>query len=132
MTAESGFYVMLLSGTCATSEQFEAMFHERHRVQAGLAFSDAVNRHRARDMVPLHRVPPDLGRKHRARYQRGELMLALRGCTGGVAELWLVFLHQRLEALPAAEKLARHLAIASRGRQVFSVFELKLEAEVLH
>jgi hypothetical protein len=132
VTAEPGFYVMLLNGTCATSDEFAARFHERHRSEAELAFADALHGRQAGRMVPLYGLPPNLGRKDRERYRRGDLMLALRGCADGVAELWLVFLHQRLSVLQDAEKLARAMTIASRGRSAFSVFELKHEHEVLH
>lgn len=132
MNPAPGFYVMLLSDTCATSQEFAARFHERHRSAAEAAFLEATRRQQPGRLVPLYGVPPDGARKDRERYLRGELMVALRGCPDCVAELWLVFLHQRLDALQDAEKIARAMALASRGRAAFAVFQLEHRHEVLH
>lgn len=132
MTPAPGFYVMMFVDHFATSQEFAGRFQEEHRSAAAGAFAQATREHRAGRLVTLQGVPLGDAPESRERFVRGELMAALRGCPDRVAELWLVFVSQRLDMLADAEKIARAMALASRGRNTFAVFELKHEHEVLH
>ena len=61
----------------------------------------------------------------------GEMLLALRGCTGGWAEVWVVHRGLARDTLAEAEQLAKELAHKATGN-VLSVVRLREVPQGLH
>lgn len=135
MTPAPGCYVMVLSSAYPSADTLAALFEARDREAVKTAFADVTCFLEPGRMVLLPGLVPALKggtAPDRTRYARGEVVLALRGCKDGQAELWLVYTNQRFEALADAQQCAKGLALASGVSYPFSVFRLTHHEERLH
>ena len=135
MTPSPGCYVMVLANAYPSADTLAALFEAPDHGAVRTAFADVTGFQAPGRLVLLAGLVPKAERRKRPdclRYDRGDVVLALRGCNDGQAELWLVYTGQRFDAVEDAEQCAKGIALASGATYPFSVLRLTQHEERVH